>query len=258
MGGGRRAAALAVSPLYLFMAQWAMSDVPAMVWATAAVIAAWKSEKRPSWALAAGACAAVAFLVRPSNFLIALPMLILIGASPKRLLLAGLAGIPGVLVWAVINHAAYGGYLQSGYGAIGNEFHMALVPGTLRYCLRWLPLVLTSPRPRLPPESSRSLPERRTRAALALAQRGRSPILPSTCPTRWTHEDWWFLRFLLPAAPALIDQRRCSFSEGIHRYLKGRVPDPFRGALFRASHSVVHFRLSHRDQAAQRAPDRQR
>ena len=24
------------------------------------------------------------------------------------------------------------------------------------------------------------------------------------CPYRWTHEQWWFLRFILPAAPALI------------------------------------------------------
>jgi hypothetical protein len=42
---------LAASPLYLFMSLWAMSDVPAMVYATAAVICAWKGRERPLWGL---------------------------------------------------------------------------------------------------------------------------------------------------------------------------------------------------------------
>jgi hypothetical protein len=222
------AAVLAVSPLYIFMSQWAMSDVPAMVWATAAVTAAWKSEKRPSWAIAAGICAAVGFLIRPSNFLVAIPMLVLIGASPRRLLYAALAGIPGVIAWAMMNHAAYGGYLLSGYGAIGNEFHLALVPETFRYCLRWLPLILT-PLVLISPGIVAFLASR-TRAALALATWALAYIL-FYLPYRWTHEDWWFLRFLLPAAPALIVSGLLVL-QGIYHYLKGRVPDPFRPALF--------------------------
>lgn len=222
------AAALAVSPLYLFMSQWAMSDVPAMVWASAAVVCAWKSEKRPSWALAAGVCAAVAFLIRPSNFLIVIPMLILIGASPRRLIFAGLAGIPGVIVWAAINRAAYGAYLQSGYGAIGNEFHLDLVTGTLRHCAHWLPLVLT-PLVFASPGVVAFLGSR-TRTALALATWALAYIL-FYLPYRWTHEDWWFLRFLLPACPALIVSALLVL-QGIHHYLRGRVPDTFRSALF--------------------------
>ena len=220
------AAALAVSPLYLYMGQWAMSDVPAMVWATAAVVAAWKSEKHPSWALAAGTCAAVGFLIRPSNFLIVIPMLVLIGASPRRLLFASLAGIPGVIAW--INHAAYGAYLESGYGTIGNEFSTAFVAGTLRYCVRWLPLILT-PLIIASPGIIAFLGTR-TRAALALATWALAYTL-FYLPYRWTHENWWFLRFLLPAAPALIVSALLAL-QGIYGYLKGRMPDPFRGALF--------------------------
>jgi 4-amino-4-deoxy-L-arabinose transferase-like glycosyltransferase len=195
------AALLAISPLYLFMSLWAMSDVPSMVWATAAVVAAWKCRERPFWALASGLCAAVAFLVRPTNFLIAVPMLIVIGPSPRRLLLALLGGLPGVAAWMAINHAAYGAYLQSGYGAIGSEFHESLVPGTLSFCLKWLPVIL-SPLVIASPAIVGFLGSR-TRIAAALASWA-ALYVAFYSPYRWTHEDWWFLRFLLPAAPALM------------------------------------------------------
>jgi Dolichyl-phosphate-mannose-protein mannosyltransferase len=192
---------LAASPLYLFMSLWAMSDVPAMVWVTAAVIASWKSREKAAWALAAGLCAGVAFLVRPSDFLIAVPMLIAIGPSPRRLLLATLGGLPGVAVWMAINNLAYGGFLQNGYGAIGNEFHGSLVSGTLAFCVHWLPLVL-SPVVIVAPAILAFLGTR-TRIAVLLAAWA-AVFIAFYAPYRWTHEDWWFLRFLLPAAPALL------------------------------------------------------
>jgi hypothetical protein len=192
---------LAISPLYLFMSLWAMSDVPSMVWATAAVVAAWNCREKPMWALASGVCAAVAFLVRPTNFLIAVPMLIVIGPSPRRLLLAAMGGLPGVAAWMAINHAAYGAYLQSGYGALGGEFHESLVPGTLRFCLKWLPVIL-SPLVIASPAILGFLGSR-TRIAVALVAWA-VLYIAFYSPYRWTQEAWWFLRFLLPAAPALM------------------------------------------------------
>ena len=47
-------AVLAASPLYLFTSLWALSDVPATAWATAAVIAALEGRERPGWALVSG------------------------------------------------------------------------------------------------------------------------------------------------------------------------------------------------------------
>jgi len=195
------AALLAMSPLYLYMSFWAMSDVPALVWAAAAVIAAWKSRKCPPWALGAGIFAAIGFLVRPSNFMVVLPMAIAIGASPRRLLLAALGGIPGVAVWMALNHAAYGGYFESGYGDIGNEFHGYLVLGTLRYYVTWLPVALT-PLVVLALGIAAFLGSR-TRVALMLGS-WIVAYVAFYAPYRWTHEDWWFLRFLLPAAPAFL------------------------------------------------------
>jgi hypothetical protein len=222
------AAALAASPLYLYMSLWAMSDIPAMVWATAAVILAWRSRERPSLALAAGACAAVGFLLRPSNFLIVLPMLVVIGWSPRRLLLAALAGIPGPLAWLAINRAAYGQSFQSGYGDIAGEFHGSMALGTLRYCMNWLPLVL-SPIVLAAPAIVAFLASR-TRVALALLVWAVAYIA-FYAPYRWTHEAWWFLRFLLPAAPALLVAGLIVVQEA-SLYLRGRIPEVVRVGLF--------------------------
>ncbi len=195
------AAVLAASPLYLYTSLWALSDVPATVWATAAVIAAWKGRERWGWVAASGLCAAVALLVRPSNFLILVPIAIAIGLSPGRLALAALGALPGIAALLAVNHSAYGGYLQSGYGAIGNEFHAGLVPGTLAFCVRWLP-VLLSPIVIVSPAILAFL-RSRPRAAAMLAAWA-CVYIGFYLPYRWTHEDWWFLRFLLPAAPALV------------------------------------------------------
>jgi hypothetical protein len=192
---------LAASPLYLFTSLQALSDVPATAWATAAVLAAWRSRERPGWALASGLCVAVAFLVRPSNFLIAAPVALAAGMAPRRWILIGAGALPGVAAWMAINHAAYGGYLQSGYGAIGNEFHAGLILGTLKYSGWWLP-VLFSPIVVVSPAIVAFLPSR-TRCAAVLTAWA-AAYVGFYSAYRWTHEVWWFLRFLLPAAPALI------------------------------------------------------
>jgi hypothetical protein len=169
---------LAASPLYLFMSLWAMSDVPAMTWVTAAMIAAWKGREWSAWAFVAGVCAAVAFLVRPSNFLISVPMLFVIGPSPRRLLLVLAGGLPGVAAWMAINHAFLG---------------------------------------------------TRTRVAAVLAAWA-AVYIAFYAPYRWTHQDWWFLRFLLPAAPALLVAGLIVL-QWVFESLQGRLSELTRRAL---------------------------
>ena len=195
------AAILAASPLYLFTSLQALSDVPATAWATATVVAALKSRERTGWALVSGACISVGFLIRPNNFLIAIPVVIAMGLSPRRLALVAVGSLPGILAFMAINRAAYGGPLQVGYGAIGNEFHSALIPGTLGFYLRWLPLLL-SPVVLFAP-SILALLKRAPRLTCVLASWAIA-YGAFFSAYRWTHEQWWFLRFLLPAAPALI------------------------------------------------------
>ncbi len=195
------AAVLAASPIYLITSLQALSDVPATVWATAAVATALMSRGRAGWALASGLCITVGFLVRPSNFLVALPVLLAVGLSPRRLLLVALGSAPGIVAWMAINRVAYGDALQSGYGALGGEFGAGLVPGTLGFYARWLPLLLSPvvvAAPFLP-----AGPGGRTRVAAVLLSWA-AVFLAFYSAYRWTHEQWWFLRFILPAAPALI------------------------------------------------------
>ena len=221
------AAILAASPLYLFASLQALSDVPATVWATAAVVAALRSRDRWGWALASGVCIAVGFLVRPSNFLVALPVLVAVGMSPKRLLLVAVGSLPGIAAWMAINTTAYGHPLLSGYGAIGDEFHRALVSGTLRFYLKWLPLLL-SPVVLLSPAVLAFF--RARPRAVAVLVTWSAAFLAFYSPYRWTHEQWWFLRFILPAAPALIVAGLAAVSlwlEGLER----RYTVPWAGLL---------------------------
>ena len=191
---------LATSPLYLFHALQLMSDTPALGLATAAMLLAWRSRQRASWALAAGAAISLAVLVRPTNVLVFVPIAMCLGLAPLRWLLLAAGGAPGVVMLAAHNLAAHGALLATGYVDPAGLFGFANVLPSLRNYL-WLPVMLTPV------------------GILALgvaALRDRAPLLIRILAV-WaalfligyafyfhTRDGWWFLRFLLPAFPALI------------------------------------------------------
>jgi hypothetical protein len=189
-----------VSPLYLWSSLHAMSDVPSLAWTTAAVLAALKSREHAAWALAAGAAIAIDVLLRPTNVLAFIPVAIALGASPRSWLLFIAGGLPGAVFFGAHTEAAYGSYLTTGYGDNSSSFKAAFVPGTLLHYAQWLPALFTPA------------------VVLILGL----PWLGGSRLTRWllgtwilgfaafysayecTHETWWYLRFLLPAAPAIV------------------------------------------------------
>jgi len=122
------AAVLAVSPLYLEYALQAMSDLPALVWVTASVLAAWTSREtasRPAsklWPLSAGFALALAVLIRPSNLLALAPLAIVLGGSPRRWAIFALGGLPGAIFLCLYNLAAYGHLMTTGYGDVWSSF----------------------------------------------------------------------------------------------------------------------------------------
>ena len=205
------AALLAAGPLYLDFSLQAMSDVPALVWTAAAALAAWRARERVAWALAAGAALAVAVLIRPNNVLMAAPFCA--AWWPERLAVADLrrlaaqvgllvlGGAPGGLFFCLHGLAAYGSAFTTGYGETGTLFHFQVLGETLLHYGRWLPALL-SPGVclfLLLPWTGR--PARRQAAFLgswALA------YLAFYSCYQFTHETWWYLRFLLPAAPPLL------------------------------------------------------
>ena len=206
LGLGRRwaglgVAILALSPLYLFMSLQAMSDVPSLLWTTLAVLAALKSRETPSWGVAAGAAMAVDVLLRPTNVLALAPLAVALGLAPRRWLLLALGGLPGAVFFFAHSLTAYGSLAATGYGDTSAYFGARFVPGTLLHYARWLPVLFT-PLVALNlglPWIQRESP--RTRWLLGMWILAFAGLYATyTC----THETWWYLRFLLPAAPALV------------------------------------------------------
>jgi hypothetical protein len=198
------AAFLWACPLFIYNALQPLSDSLALTWAVAALLCAFKSRARWPWALAAGATFAVAVIVRPTNLLLALPLLLALGFSWRAWFACGLGGLPGVAWLAFYNFRAYGHALTTGYGYIGDAFAAKFLVGNLAHFALWVPLLV-------------SLPV--ALAALALPWTKSPSLPPATLPVlgAWlgvfvafyatylcAGETWWYLRFLLPGFPAVI------------------------------------------------------
>lgn len=189
----------AVSPLTLMFALQPMSDLLATVWTLAIILCARRAQRGTGWTIATGAALAMAVLVRPTNLLLLVPALIALPSNPRAWLLFGLGGLPGALFLAWYNHALYGEFFTTGYLGVGSLLGWNYVPGTLTHYAYWVPVV-ASPL---------------VLAALALPWAkagGRRMLILATwagvifgfyAAYKHTHETWWFLRFVLPALPAL-------------------------------------------------------
>lgn len=196
---GLGAVAIAVSPLTVMLSLQAMSDVPAMFWCALALHSALHGGRRV--ALLAGGAIGMAVLIRPTNALVVLPVLVAFGADWRRWLLGGLGGLPAAAFLGWHNWQAYGAILATGYGDVRSAFGFTWLGTTLWNYARWVP-VLLSPLVLLAP------------AALGVRQELRRPALVHAI---WvallggfysayyhTHEAWWYLRFVLPAFPSLV------------------------------------------------------
>jgi hypothetical protein len=190
---------LLLSPLTVLYSLQAMSDLLATVWAMAVMLCAWRAPRHWGWALAAGAAIAVAVMVRPTNALLFLPTAICLGISWRTWLPFGLGGLPGAVFLCYYNFQLYGKALTTGYGNVNGMFNATYVGPTLLHYAVWLPVVLT--------------PLVVAGLALPFVAAGRKPKLVLSA---WagafvlfyaayacTHETWWYLRFVLPALPAL-------------------------------------------------------
>jgi len=193
------AALLGTSPVYLFFSVQTMSDVAALVWVLAAIVAAWRGQYSTIYAAVAGAAFAMAVLVRPTNALALVPLAVIFGFRLRSWVAFGSGGIPGAIYFCFYNRAAYGALLTTGYGEIDVAWHW--VGMTLRHYVIWLPVVFSPAIVGLVALPWVRSNDRRTVWLF---------VIWFTCfaafyaAYRCTHETWWYLRFLLPAAPAII------------------------------------------------------
>lgn len=204
--GSRTAAALAAllllaSPAFLTHVMVPMSDVPAAAgWTLACVLAL---KQRP---LAAGIVSGLALLVRPN--LIALALMPVFAWRRRREPLTEYAVgiVPGVLGIVIINALLYGGPLSTGYGSLFELYSFGSLPINARNYGVWIvqtqtPLMLLAIVPLF------------VRDALRTDSAGVSPraclaaIVGLTLLSYLFYapfDHWFYLRFLLPAYPALF------------------------------------------------------
>jgi hypothetical protein len=221
--GACAAVLVACSPIVLYQAVQPMSDVPAA--------AAWLAALLSLSPLGAGVWASIAVLIRP-NLALLVPLLVWWHAKrgqPPVLARKGnsqvraatafaLGAAPGLLVLLALNAVRYGSPVASGYGAAGLLFTPAHVTANLLRYPRWLidtqtPFVLLA---LAAPFAVRRDPARASFAWLSLAT---VALLAATYLAYTVFDDWWYIRFLLPAIPILV-----ALSVAVLRSVVGRLP----------------------------------
>jgi len=218
---------VATSPAVLAMLVSPMSDVPAAAfWAIAMYFTLGRSTHA---ALLAGLAASIAILIRPNLAPLAAVLVmwklwaglkpcatendpntinrnttVAQGFSPALSMIAGT--IPGCLFIAWINNAQYGSPLASGYGSLSALFSVSHISTNVERYGRWLvesqtPLAVVGIAALFVPLKA---------IWRTSAQQREAWLLGATVVVVWSlyliytpFEAWWFLRFLLPAWPAM-------------------------------------------------------
>jgi hypothetical protein len=216
--GAAAAVLLACSPSVLFQVVQPMTDVAAMAWWLLAAVLAigWRDgESRP---FAAGLAAAMAVLTRPNLLPIAVLLALHVGSGfsrtyteaakvgppqggphVRRFLLFVVGIAPGVAVLAVLQWKMYGSPIATGYGPAQDLFKIANIFPNLQRYPRWLVETHT---PLIALALAAPLVMRRRAEAwlgLAIAATTLALYLPYQI-----FDDWYYVRFLLPALPWLI------------------------------------------------------
>lgn len=212
------AAALLVSPPFLFQLMWPMSDVPAMAWWLAATVLAIRGTTASL--AAAGAAAALATLTRPNLVVIAVPILAFAIARPgtarerlRRGAAFALAFLPGPAAIAAINQHLYGSALASGYGTFSTIYAgRHLLPNVVNYAT-WL-LQTGTPFVALALAAPWLLARRGSAAARPVTALGAGVCAAVALSYLWytPFDHWTFLRFLLPAYPAMLALAATAFA----------------------------------------------
>jgi len=202
---------VATSPALLYNLMWPMADVPAALCAGLMIWCLLSSSVAA--AAGAGLAAAAGTLVRPNFIVIALGGLVWLTFAERRsqfrfsrvvVFAAILCPAVATVLW--LNTRWFGSPLASGYGTAGNLFSLARVATNVSRYGRWL--VETSP---LAVAGLAALvvpvkwvwpvgDGRRTASLFGIS-------IVTSCGVYLlyqTFNDWWYLRFLLPAWPALF------------------------------------------------------
>jgi hypothetical protein len=204
-------------------------------------------------AIGAGAAAGVAILIRPNLVpLAAFPALLLMFDSPRRLSRAlqfAAAVAPAVAVVGALNTYYYGSPLRSGYGPLEYLYSSSRIIPNLRQYARWFtdtqtawPL-LGAIAPFVAQAAGRQ------RRVMGLLTAGfPAALLALYLPYLLFHPaEWGYLRFLLPAYPALLAGFGIVVTSLAARLPGGALPRVPLGVL--VAYLVIHGWTYARDQS---------
>jgi len=226
---------VATSPIVVRQAVQPMSDVPAMAWWLAAIVLAGREGR--GRAFGAGLAVSAATLTRPNLAPLAgvIGLFLLLrprgqDASPSRAatFVAFVLGVlPGALLVAWIQQTLYGSPLRSGYGALDQLFAWSHVVPNLRRFPPWLlsthtPLVVLALAAPFVLSSARA-------GRLAWLCLAFSVMVLASYVAYVPYDDWWYLRFLLPAVPPLLALTAASLTA-----MGSRLPARLRGPAWLA------------------------
>lgn len=198
--GAWAAVLVACSPIFLYQSVQPMSDVPATALWIASLALVMRGTVRAF--LIGGLCASASVLMRPNMALLVPPILVLLPRDRRAWVAFAGAAVPALAILVPLNVIRYGSPSASGYGSTGVLFAWRhVLPNLARYP-RWL-LETQTPLPLLALPGLWMLWGRgRQRAVVAL---GTSILLVFGTYAAYTiFDDWWYIRFLLPAMPLLM------------------------------------------------------
>jgi hypothetical protein len=270
--GAAAAVLLAASPPFLYQIVQPMSDVPAAALWAAALVAVTSDRFTTSFtgALAGGLIAGAALIVRPNLVPVSIVTAFVVfthrGVPLRTMMRTAIGFATGVAPFAIavaaLQNAMYGGPFKSGYGDLDFLFRLDHVwPNLQRYPV-WLlqtetPVVLLAlaapflvkgvgrlKTVRLKADATETTavrlkagaPESRRRCAWLLAFV--AAVFACYIPYE-VFDAWWYLRFLLPAYPALLVLTAVAINASFAKWLpRWRVLE----AVAVAALAVVLFR----------------
>jgi hypothetical protein len=197
---------LAVAPSFVYQALQPMSDVTATLWCLVALRCSLIAGRRTATseqriAICAGIAFAIAVWVRPSNLLLAPAIGFAMRWRVRALATAVMASLPlAAALWAV-NHALYGSALLTGYGAVDTLVWWTFPLERAPHYAKWLAVTET---PLVFPGALFVFFNSR----VARWQRALLGVWFAAFFVFYSfygaYDAWWYLRFLLPALPALL------------------------------------------------------
>jgi len=208
-------------PLFLFSTFQPMSDLSALGWSLAVCYFAMGTREDWRNGILCGLAFGLSVLVRPTNVLLILPLVVAFGLHWRLWLSFGIGAVPGAALLGFSNWRLYGSPFATGYGDISSIFGRGYLPHNLSHFSRWIPVLLT---PLVILSVVAPIVAAARTRGLAILSVWALTIIGFYVFYYHAGETWWYLRFILPAFPALILATMVVLQTGWERTRRWPIP----------------------------------